>query len=96
MLLFDHKVTKNKWKYQHLCSVISALMFCNLSTYAVRLRPPPGQIASAAQSDCVRHPIGWRSVSDERVWGGIHQKCYFYSFFPIHLGSTTVPITRNG
>ena len=96
MLLFDYKVTKNKWKYQHLCSVISALRFCNLSTYAVGLRPPPGQIASAVQSDCVRRPIGLRSVYDEKVWGGIHQKGYFYSLFPIHLGSTTVPITRNG
>ena len=75
---------------------ISALVFCNLSTYAVGLRPPPDQIASAARSDCVRHPIGLRSVYDERVWGGIHLKCYFYSLFPIHLGSTTVPITRNG
>ena len=96
MLLFDYKVTKNKWKYQHLCSAISALKFCNLSTYAVGLRPPPDQIASAVQSGCVRRPIGLRSVHDERVWGGIHQKCYFYSFLPIHLGSTMVPITRNG
>lgn len=54
------------------------------------------RIASAARSDCVRCPIGLRSVSDERVWGGIHQKYHFYSLFPIHLGSTTVPITRNG
>ena len=75
---------------------ISALVFCNLSTYAVGLRPPPDRIASAARSDCVRCPIGLRSVSDERVWGGIHQKYHFYSLFPIHLGSTTVPITRNG
>lgn len=74
MLLFDHKVTKNKWKYMHLCSAISALK----SSYRVRC------------------PIGLRSVHDERVWGGIDQKCYFYSFFPIHLGSTMVPITRNG
>ena len=96
MLLFDHKVTKNKWKYQHLCSAISALRFCNLCTYAVRLRPPSNQIASAARSDCVRHPIRLRPVYDEKVWGGILQKCYFYSLFPIHLGSTTVPITRNG
>ena len=96
MLLFDHKVTKNKWKYQHLCSAISALRFCNLCTYVVVSRPPPDQIAFAVQSDCVRCLIGLRSVSDERVWGGIHQKYYFYSLFPIHLGSTTVPIMRNG
>jgi len=75
---------------------ISALVFCNLSTYAVGLRPPPNRIAFGVRSDCVRCPIRLRSVHDERVWGGIHQKCYFYSFFPIHLGSTTVPITRNG
>ena len=96
MLLFDHKVTKNKWKYMHLCSAISALM----SSYRVRcpigLRSVSDQIASAVRSDCVRCPIGLRSVHDERVWGGIDQKCYFYSFFPIHLGSTMVPITRNG
>lgn len=75
---------------------ISALVLCNLCTYAVVSRPPPDQIAFAVQSDCVRRPIGLRSVHDERVWGGIHRKCYFYSLFPIHLGSTTVPITRNG
>lgn len=75
---------------------ISALVLCNLCTYAVRSRPPPNRIASAVQSDCVRRPIGWRSVSDEKVWGGIHQKYHFYSLFPIHLGSTMVPITRNG
>ena len=28
---------------------------------AIRLRPPSNQIASATQSDCVRHPIGFRS-----------------------------------
>lgn len=75
---------------------ISALVLCNLCTYVVVSRPPPDQIAFAVQSDCVRRPIGLRSVYDERVWGGIHQKCYFYSLFPIHLGSTMVPITRNG
>ena len=61
MLLFDHKVTKNKWKYQHLCSVISALRFCNLCTYAVGLRPPPDQIAFGVRSGCVRHPVRLRS-----------------------------------
>ena len=75
---------------------ISALVLCNLCTCAVVSRPPPDQIAFATQSDCVRHPIRLRSVYDEKVWGGIHQKCYFYSLFPIHLGSTMVPITRNG
>ncbi len=75
---------------------ISALVLCNLCTYVVGSRSPPDRIASAARSDCVLCPIGLRSVYDERVWGGIHQKCYFYSLFPIHLGSTTVPITRNG
>ena len=75
---------------------ISALVLCNLYTYVVVSRPPSDQIASAARSGCVRRPIGLRSVHDERVWGGIHQKCYFYSFFPIHFGSTMVPITRNG
>ena len=96
MLLFDHKVTKNKWKYQHLCPAISSLM----SSYRVRcpigLRSVSDRIASAARSDCVRCPIGLRSVHDERVWGGIHQKSHFYSFLPIHFGSTMVPITRNG
>ena len=75
---------------------ISALVFCNLSTKVVVSRPPPDQIASAVRPDCVRRPIRLRSVHDDRVWGGIHQKCYFYSLFPIHLGSTMVPITRNG
>lgn len=75
---------------------ISALVFCNLCTYVVVSRSVSDQIASAARSDCVRRPIGLRSVYDERVWGGIDQKCYFYSFFPIHLGSTMVPIMRNG
>ena len=54
MLLFDHKVTKNKWKSQHLCSANSALM----SSYRVRcpigLRPPPDRIAFAVRLDCVR------------------------------------------
>ena len=54
MLLFDHKVTKNKWKYLHLCSAISALM----SSYRVRcpigLRPPSNRAAFGVQSDCVR------------------------------------------
>ncbi len=75
---------------------ISALVLCNLCTYVVVSRSVSDQIAFGVRSDCVRRPIGRRSVHDERVWGGIHQKYYFYSFFPIHLGSTTVPITRNG
>lgn len=75
---------------------ISALVLCNLSTYVVVSRPPSDQIAFGVRSDCVRRPIGLRSEYDERVWGGIHLKCYFYSFLPIHLGSTMVPITRNG
>ena len=75
---------------------ISALVLCNLCTYVVGSRSVSDQIASAVQSDCVRRPIGLRSVHDERVWGGIHQKGYFYSLFPIHLGSTMVPIMRNG
>ena len=75
---------------------IAALVLCKLSTNVIVSRSVSDRIASAARSDCVRRPIGLRSVYDERVWGGIHQKCYFYSFFPIHLGSTMVPITRNG
>ena len=75
---------------------ISALVLCNLCTYVVVSRSVSDRVAFGVRSDCVRRPIGLRSVHDERVWGGIHQKCYFYSFFPIHLGSTMVPITRNG
>lgn len=75
---------------------ISALVLCNLCTYVVVSRSVSDRVASAARSECVRRPIGLRSVHDERVWGGIYQKCYFYSFFPIHLGSTMVPIMRNG
>ena len=75
---------------------IYALVLCNLCTYVVVSRSVSDQIASAVRSGCVRRPIGLRSVHDDRVWGGIHQKCYFYSFFPIHLGSTMVPIMRNG
>lgn len=75
---------------------ISALVLCNLCTYVVVSRSVSDRIASAVQLDCVRRPIGRRSVHDERVWGGIHQKRCFYSFLPIHLGSTMVPITRNG
>lgn len=75
---------------------ISALVLCNLCTYVVGSRSPSNRVAFAVQLDCVRRPIGLRSVYDEKVWGGIHRKCYFYSFFPIHLGSTMVPITRNG
>ena len=75
---------------------ISALVLCNLCTYVVVSRSVSDQIASAARSGCVRRPIGLRSVHDDRVWGGIDQKCYFYSFFPIHFGSTMVPIMRNG
>lgn len=68
----------------------------NLCTYVVVSRSVSDRVAYAARSDCVRRPIGRRSVNDEKVWGGICRKCCFYSFFPIHLGSTTVPITRNG
>ena len=75
---------------------IAALVLCKLSTNVIVSRSVSDRIASAARSDCVRRPIGLRSVYDERVWGGIHQKCYFYSFRPIHFGSTMVPITRNG
>ena len=75
---------------------ISALVLCNLCTYVVVSRSVSDQIAFGVRSDCVRCTIRLRSVHDERVWGGIHQKCYFYSFLPIHLGSTMVPITRNG
>ncbi len=72
---------------------ISSFCVCGIALQSQHLCR---RIASAVQSDCVRRPIGLRSVYDEKVWGGIHQKCYFYSFFPIHFGSTTVPITRNG
>ena len=48
---------------------ISALVFCNLSTYAVGLRPPPDQIASAARSDCVRRPIRLRPPPDRVAFG---------------------------
>ena len=75
---------------------ISALVPSNLCTYVVVSRSVSNRIAFGVQSGCVRCPTGLRSVHDERVWGGIHQKFYFYSFFPIHLGSTMVPITRNG
>ena len=54
MLLFDYKVTKNKCKNQHLCSVISALVPCNLCTYVVGSRSPSNRVASAVRSDCVR------------------------------------------
>ena len=75
---------------------ISALVLCNLCTYVVVSRSVSDRVAFAVRSGCVRRPIGLRSVHDDRVWGGIHQKCYFYSFLPIHLGSTMVPIMRNG
>lgn len=75
---------------------IYALVLCNLCTYVIVSRSVSDRIAFGVRSGRVRRPIGRRSVYDERVWGGIHQKCYFYSFFPIHLGSTMVPITRNG
>ena len=69
MLLFDHKVTKNKWKYLHLCSAISALM----SSYRVRcpigLRPPSNQIAFGVRSGCVRCPIGLRPPPDQIAFG---------------------------
>ena len=32
-----------------------------------RSRPPSNQIASAAQSDCVRRPIRLRSVNDDKA-----------------------------
>ena len=69
MLLFDHKVTKNKWKYLHLCSAISALRFCNLCTYAVVSRSPSNRVAFGVRSGCVRCPIGLRSVSDQIAFG---------------------------
>ena len=75
---------------------ISALVLCNLCTYVVVSRSVSNRVAFGVRSDCVRCPIGLRSVHDERVWGGRHQKSHFYSFLPIHLGSTMVPITRNG
>mgnify|MGYP001178028430 CR=1 FL=1 len=31
---------------------------------AIRLRPPSNQIASATRSDCVRHPVRFRSLHD--------------------------------
>ena len=34
-----------------------------------RSRPPSERIASAVQSDCVRRPIGLRSVSDQIAFG---------------------------
>ena len=75
---------------------IYALVLCNLCTYVIVSRSVSDRIAFAVQSGGVRCPIGLRSVHDEKVWNERHQKSYFYSFFPIHLGSTMVPITRNG
>lgn len=46
---------------------ISALVFCNLSTYAVGSRPPPNRIAFGVRSDCVRRPIRLRSVNDDKA-----------------------------
>ena len=54
------------------------------------------EISALVLCNLCTYVVGLRSVHDERVWGGIHRKCYFYSFFPIHLGSTMVPIMRNG
>ena len=54
MLLFDHKVTKNKWKYQHLCSAISALMSSDCVRCPIRLRSVSDRIAFGVRSDCVR------------------------------------------
>ena len=32
-----------------------------------RSRPPPNRIAFAVRSDCVRRPIGLRSVNDDKA-----------------------------
>ena len=72
---------------------ISSFCVCGIALQSLHLCR---RIAFGVRLGRVRRPIGLRSVHDERVLGGIHQKCYFYSFFPIHLGSTMVPITRNG
>ena len=53
---------------------ISALRFCNLSTYAVGSRPPPNRIASAAQSDRVRRPVRLRPPSD-RIASAVRSDC---------------------
>ena len=46
---------------------ISALVLCNLCTYVVVSRSVSNQIAFGVQSDCVRCPIGLRSVYDEKI-----------------------------
>ena len=46
------------------------LYFCH------RSRPPPDQIAFGIRSDCVRRPIGLRSVSDWIAFGArCHLQC---------------------
>lgn len=62
MLLFDHKVTKNKWKYQHLCSAISALMSSDRVRRPIGLRSPSDRIAFGVRSDCVRCTMKKRGV----------------------------------
>ena len=53
---------------------ISALKFCNLCTCALQSQHLCRRIASAAQSGCVRRPIGLRSVSD-RIAFDVRSDC---------------------
>lgn len=45
-------------------AVESAVGLSNITRTIIAFRTPPDQIAFAAQSDCVRCPIGRRSVYD--------------------------------
>ena len=58
------------------CNVFVEVFGSLVSTYRLfvvgtchRSRPPSSQIASAVQSDCVRHPIRLRPPSDQVAFG---------------------------
>jgi hypothetical protein len=58
--------------YQSVCSKAAKLFLFQPSRYPtvrvrrpIGFRTPPNQIPFAAQSDCVRRPIGLRSQNDD-------------------------------
>ena len=50
--------------------VATALSLRKSTRKVIVLRPPPDRIAYGVRLDCVRRPIGLRTVSDQIAYGG--------------------------
>lgn len=62
-----------------LCGVNGLVVWGESSAIVIVHRTPPDQIASATRSDCVRHPIGFRTLSANSCSSFTFRNITFYT-----------------